>query len=357
MDLRSRLSESLLYANIGPRDHPYRQKVFVTATYSWLASGAFGLLALLHAFGERDVRLSLLEAVCSATMLVIALGLVITKNVVLARTCFLLTVLILLMAMLITGGYEYTGQLWLITFPVGAFFLTDIVGGVWWVLAELVTIGLLVTLAHYGFVTLAYEDQAIIQIVLTLVVISIALFAYQRSREQLQTQAAESGRNLRAEQLKAEVIIENIGEAVLATDQRGAIVFVNRTGAAMLGWRADDLLGQKFITAVPMLDDQGKRVPSDQRPLRTLLEESRSMRTTATYVRKDGSTFRAFALASPIIVDGKQLGSIGLIRDITAEDKVDRAKTEFIALASHQLRTPLSAIGWLSELLFERRRG
>ena len=63
-------------------------------------------------------------------------------------------------------------------------------------------------------------------------------------------------------------------------------------------------------------------------------------------------------MSAPVLdADQNILFFVGIERDITTAKRIDRAKTEFVSLASHQLKTPLTAINWYVELLFKKETG
>jgi len=77
-----------------------------------------------------------------------------------------------------------------------------------------------------------------------------------------------------------------------------------------------------------------------------------------TNIRKNGSEYEALISVSPVLdAGGNIIFFVGLEKDITKEKEIDKAKTEFVSLASHQLRTPLSTINWYTEMLLSGDAG
>lgn len=154
---------------------------------------------------------------------------------------------------------------------------------------------------------------------------------------------------------KNEVIMESIGDGLAVTDQGGVIVLVNSVFSRLLGWTEEEVIGKKYIDIIHMLDENMEPVKGNDRLMTRALQEGVETKTTTGmtryYKRKDGSTFPVYIIVSPLIVDGEVTGAVESFRDISDEKRIDKAKTEFVSLASHQLRTPLTSILWYVEML------
>ncbi len=159
------------------------------------------------------------------------------------------------------------------------------------------------------------------------------------------------------EKVKAEAILESIGEGLVVTDNEDHIVLTNHISETILRYPRGEMIGKHAVDVLKMVDEQGALVPLDKRPLGRAGKDHVSHITTSDnryYVRSDGTRFPVSTIASPVILKGKMRGKVVVFKDVTKEKEIDEAKNEFISIASHQLRTPLSTINWYAETLLMR---
>ncbi len=72
--------------------------------------------------------------------------------------------------------------------------------------------------------------------------------------------------------------------------------------------------------------------------------------------RKDGTIHYLRSFGTTENINGKVAKIYSVNLDVTHEQEVDKTKTEFVSLASHQLRTPLTAIKWYAEMLADEKK-
>jgi len=158
--------------------------------------------------------------------------------------------------------------------------------------------------------------------------------------------------------VKEEALLESIGDGMIAVDERGRIIAMSKVTEGMLGWRFDEIKNKNFCEVILIVEGKGKIIPKEKRPLHIALTTGKKTTTTTYfYTRKDGTIFPVALVVAPIILKGKIIGAIDSFRDVTKEKEIDKAKTEFVSLASHQLRTPLTSVKWYSEMLLEEDAG
>lgn len=161
------------------------------------------------------------------------------------------------------------------------------------------------------------------------------------------TDKKEAELNLQVSKTKDEAMLESIGDGLIATDKDGVIILVNSAFERIVGWQKNEVQGKKLSELLPMLDDNETGIPTAERPIYKALQDKQpSSGKTGFYRRKDGTLVPVKITVTPTILQGELIGAIEVLRDITQEKEFSERQKEFISLASHQLRTPLTAIRW-----------
>lgn len=156
---------------------------------------------------------------------------------------------------------------------------------------------------------------------------------------------------------QAEALFKSIGDGAIATDQFGKITRANPVASEILGFSEAELIGEWFPRKIIAVTEQGVPINLIDRPITKTFLTGKAVIEKMYYRTKSGGQIPVAISVSPILVDDKPIGAIEVFRNISLEEEVDRMKSEFISLASHQLRTPLSAIKTYSHMLLDGYMG
>jgi PAS domain S-box-containing protein len=169
---------------------------------------------------------------------------------------------------------------------------------------------------------------------------------------QCQVNEQELKASFQLERAKDEAILDSIGEGVIATDEYGKIVHINRQIELMFRMDRKEAIGKTFYDLFMIEDEQGGPIPESCHPMAIALSAGEEVvNSNYYYYSENVSRFPAALTIAPVFVNEKFVGTVTVIRNISKEKEVDRAKSEFVSLASHQLRTPLTAIKLFVEML------
>ena len=162
-----------------------------------------------------------------------------------------------------------------------------------------------------------------------------------------------------SERRKLKLALSGITDAVIACDKKGAIMLTNKTAEELMGFAANKTMG-KHIDEVVRLFENNKEV---------------SMSDCFALAHENGLAYVGGANGLRLITAGNEQrfvsarigtlqeepdhhgGYLLTFHDITHERFLEKVKADFVAIAAHQLRTPLSEVKWSMEVLMGKELG
>lgn len=155
----------------------------------------------------------------------------------------------------------------------------------------------------------------------------------------------------RLDLIKADAVFSSIGEAVIVTDEYGRIEKINKFCRQMLGYSKKEMLGKRFSEMVKAVNKDGSPVDTIDRPITQAFLSGKPVFQRMYYLTKANTPIPVDANISPVIFKGTPIGAIEVFNDLRDEYIKENIQSEFIYSASHQLRTPLSAINTYTQML------
>ncbi|MFC2157234.1 PAS domain S-box protein [Acidobacteriota bacterium] len=151
-----------------------------------------------------------------------------------------------------------------------------------------------------------------------------------------------------------ENIVRNLGEGILIEDTKGIITFVNPSLERIVGFSADELLGNHWKKIIP------------QEEFNSIQQRTKTRRITkvekyeARLQNKDGEIIPVLVTAQSLFNGDKWDGVLSVFTDISElagarqeAQEASVAKSEFLANMSHEIRTPMNGIIGMTELALD----
>ena len=164
-----------------------------------------------------------------------------------------------------------------------------------------------------------------------------------RSLNQMADISAQRFDIIKTERDQLSTILKSMNEGVITVTSEGLITHVNAAACRMLRTSGERCLGQA-LTDIDRSDNLGHA-------FRQCQQQQTSVERT---IQLDGYTFsRHYRLHVTLLKQSHRADAILVLQDITAVQRIDKMRADFVANASHELKTPITAIRGFAETLIE----
>ena len=161
----------------------------------------------------------------------------------------------------------------------------------------------------------------------------------QKEADFLRKEREKSLRDIATEKSKVKTIINCMGDGVLVCDRDGCIVLSNPAASRMLKISESSLIGS-FLPQCNLHPELAKTIQESL----TTRDGSYTSVSQELGIGESGDSFLR-AHTAPVKNDlGETMGSVTVLQDISHLKELDKMKSEFIAMVTHELRAPIAAV-------------
>lgn len=151
---------------------------------------------------------------------------------------------------------------------------------------------------------------------------------------------------------KINTILYSIGDGVFVVDREYRIKVFNKMAARISGFTEEEVYDKKYNSALKFVSEKENK--STDNFIKNAIETGKQQELSrdSVLITKDGVKIPVADSAAPFKdKNGNVIGCIVVFRDITKEREIEKMKSEFVSITSHQLRTPLTVMGWELEMM------
>ena len=134
---------------------------------------------------------------------------------------------------------------------------------------------------------------------------------------------------LRQLRTRHQLILDSAGEGIYGLDAEGCTTFVNEAATRILGWRAEDVIGQPLHDIHHHSHEDGSPYPREDCPIYSAIRDGQVHQVDCeVFWRTDGSSVPVEYTSTPIREDGEITGAVVVFRDISARKEIERQREE-----------------------------
>ncbi|MBF8280411.1 MAG: PAS/PAC sensor signal transduction histidine kinase [Candidatus Magasanikbacteria bacterium] len=160
------------------------------------------------------------------------------------------------------------------------------------------------------------------------------------------------------ERANLQAVINSMSEGLVIIDREEIIRLMNPVAMQIIGLLGKKVLGKSHQRWINIFKEGEPPVPYDCCSDVFKTGQTTMLPSRALVKRSDGRMISVAGAASPIKdAANRVVGVVLVFRDAREERKLEQMKSDFVAIAAHQLRTPLSAVKWFLEMVVKGESG